>query len=415
MRARAVAVAGAALVVGAVLALPAPTSAAAPPRGSAAAPPRGSAAAPPRGYAATTAGAALQVVSTQKPAFSIATGDLVDQTLALVASGYGSSTSEARAASYYPGDLLSQAGQLICGQFGPCPFDPPTYPLLAEASWPTVAHASAGHGTATASATSTSNTASTTAAGRSAGGLSVGSATSTTSSEARADGLHVRVRSVLHDIALGPLSVASVDVSDDVWIHPDGRRTTTPRVTASGATVAGTPVAITSTPLPDLAQQGLAVRLVGASADGARSGATGLRVDMSVPVDGTGAPAPGLPSPDRTYVGSFVLGQVSVVAARDESLRLPDAVLPALPSTAAPAAAPSALPPGIATVLPATAGGPPDVEGRPSGLVVVTRSFGTLDNPDLTDLYAVLAIGAVVGLVVSRGLSRRAWRETDAA
>jgi len=33
-----------------------------------------------------------------------------------------------------------------------------------------------------------------------------------------------------------------------------------------------------------------------------------------------------------------------------------------------------------------------------------------MDEVDLTDLYAVLALGALVGLAVSRALSRRAWR-----
>jgi len=373
-------------------------------------PARSEAASPPDGYAVTTAGAALQVLSTQKPAFSIATGDLVDQTLGLVASDFATSTSEARAASYYPGDLIAQAGQLICGQFGPCPFDPPTYPLLAEASWPTVDHASAGQGTATASASSSANEAQTSVGRRSEGALAIGSATSTTSSQARPDGLHVSVRSVLHDVALGPLTVASVDVRDDVVVRPDGTRTATPRVAATGATVAGTPVAITSTPLPDLVQQGLSVRLVGASSDGARSGATGLRIDVSVPVHGVGAPAPGLPSLDRTYAGSIVLGQVSVVATRDASLLLPDVSVPVPPVVGSPAApAPGTALPGVLP-LPGVRSRPPAAAESSPALVVVSRSFGSMDEVDLTDLYAVLALGALVGLAVSRALSRRAWR-----
>jgi hypothetical protein len=365
------------------------------------------------GYAVTTAGAAVRVLSTQKPAFSIATGDVVDQTLGLVSSSFGSSTSEARAASYYPGDLLAQAGQLICGQFGPCPIEPPTYPLLAEASWPTVEHAMVepagpAAGTASATATSTGNAASTTAAGGASGGLKVGGSTSSTSTATRPDGMHVRVATTLHDVTIGPLAIASVRVTDDVLVRPDGRTTSRPRVAAEGATVAGTPVELGSTPLPALAERGLSVRIVGTEAAGARSGATGVRIDLSEPVQGLGAPAPGLPNLDRTYVGSFVLGQVAVLAARDGLFQLPTLPLPTLPSGVVPVSN------GSAGGLPLTGPGavprpqpPAVVQGQP-GPWLVLRSF-RLDDVDLTDLYAVLAVGAVAGLVVSRTLSRRAW------
>lgn len=397
MRARGNA-AAAALLVGVLVALPAP----------------GSAASPPGGYAATTAGAAVQVVSTQKPAFSIATGDLVDQTLGLVASDFGSSTSEARAASYYPGDLVAQAGQLICGQFGPCPFDPPAYPLLAEASWPTVQSAHAGQGVATssASATATSNRAQTTAAGDASGSLSIGGGTSSTTSTVTAQGLRVEIVSTVHDVSLGPLSVASVQVRDDVLVRPDGTRTSRPRVTATGATVAGTPVELSSVPVPGLAQQGLSVRLVGTSTEGARSGATGLRIDVSVPVQGVGAPLPGLPSLDRTYVGSIVLGQVSVVASRDEALSLPDVIVPVPPPAGGAGAGPPVVAPPVGVVPVGTRRVRPSVAPPQPGVVVVRRSSGGLDNVDLTDLYAVLAIETLVGLVVSRALSRRSWQDT---
>jgi hypothetical protein len=283
--------------------------------------------------------------------------------------------------------------------------------LLAEASWPTVQHATAGHGAATSSAaaTATGNTAATSGAAGPSGGLTVGSISSVTSTAARSDGLHVHVLTTLQDVGLGPLSVAGIRVSDDVLVRPDGSRSANPHVAVSGATVAGTPVELGSTPLPSLAQQGLVVRVVGASTTGARSGAVGLRIDVSVPVKGVGAPLPGLPSVDRTYVGSYVLGQVSVVAARDESLDLPLPALPSPPSTST-VTLPPLLTPPVAS-LPGSAPGPAPAgpATAPSGTVVVTRSFG-LDDLDLTDLYAVIAIGAVVGLLVSRTLSRRAWR-----
>jgi hypothetical protein len=364
-------------------------------------------------YSVTTAGAAVQVISTQKPAFSIATGDLVDQTLGLVDSDFGSSTSQARAASYYPGDLIAQAGQLICGQFGPCPFAPPAYPLLAEASWPTVQHATAGQGAGTSQAAADvrGNEASTSGAAGPSSGLLVGSISSSTRTAVQVDGLHVHVATTLQDIGFGPLALSSVRVTDDVLVRPDGTRTAKPRVAASGATVGGQPVELGSTPVPALAEKGLAVRVVGANSAGARSGAIGVRIDISMPVNGVGAPLPGLPSLDRTYVGSIVLGQVSVVAARDESLDVipparPQVPLVTPPAAVLPAGQPLGLPPSQDTAPPAL-----EVRGSGPGAVIVTRSFG-IEDLDLTDLYAVLAIGSVVGLVVSRALSRRAWQSS---
>lgn len=370
------------------------------------------ASATPVGYAVTTAGAAVRVVSTQRPAFSIATGDVVDQTLGLVGSSYGSSTSESRAASYYPGDLLAQAGQLICGQFGPCPVEPPAYPLLAEASWPTVEHAMVqpagpAAGTASATATSTGNAASTTAAGSASGGLTLGGSSSSTSTTTGADGLRVRVATTLHDVSLGPLAIRSVRVTDDVLVRPDGRTTSTPHVVTGGVTVAGEPVELGSTPLPGLAARGLTVRVIGTEKAGARSGATGVRIDLSVPVQGVGAPAPGLPNPDRTYVSSFVLGQVSVLAARDDQFQLPTLPLPTVPPTGLGGYQPAAGGAPLAGSGPVAPPVPPAVSGPPASWLVL-RSF-RLDDFDLTHLYAVLALGALGGLAGSRLLSRRAW------
>jgi hypothetical protein len=367
----------------------------------------------PAGYAVTTSGAAVRVVSTQQPAFSIATADLVDQTLGLVSSSFGSSTSESRAASYYPGDLLAQAGQLICGQFGPCPVDPPTYPLLAEASWPTVEHATADPagqvaGVAVASATQASNAASTTVADGRSGGLTLGGVTSATSTTTRADGLHVHVETSLHRVAFGPLRLDAVRVWDDVVVHPDGAIHASPHVVASGVTVAGTPVELGSTPVPALAQRGLSVRLLGTESAAARSGATGVRVDVSVPVSGSGAPVPGVPTLDRTYVGSFVLGQVAVVAARDGSFELPALPLPQLPATGPPLQQQPALPVPVDAAPPGSNPWPPAVLSHQPPVTVVLRAF-QLDDLDLADLYAVLALGALVGLVASRALTRRAW------
>ena len=367
----------------------------------------------PVGYSVTTSGAAVRVVSTQQPAFSIATGDLVDQTLGLVSSSYGSSTSESRAASYYPGDLLAQAGQLICGQFGPCPVDPPTYPLLAEASWPTVEHATAdpageAAGRAVASATEAANAASTSVAGGGSGGLTLGGATSSTSTTTRVDGVHVHVASSLQRVAFGPLRIDSLHVWDDVVVHPDGALHASPHVVASGVTLAGTPVELGSTPVPGLAQRGLSVRLLGTESAAARSGATGVRVDVSVPVSGTGAPVPGVPTLDRTYVGSFVLGQVAVVAARDGAFELPALPLPQLPTSGPPGQQQPVLQAPVDLTRPVANPLPPAVAPAQPAATVVLRSL-RLDDLDLADLYAVLALGAVLGLAASRALTRRAW------
>jgi hypothetical protein len=361
----------------------------------------------------TTAGAAVRAVSTQRPAFSIATGDVVDQTLGLVGSSYDSSTSESRAASYYPGDLVAQAGQLICGQFGPCPVEPPTYPLLAEASWPTVEHATVAPagpaaGTASATATSAGNEAATTAAGSASGGLTVGGSTSSTSTTTGPDGLRVRVATTLHDVSLGPLAIASVRVTDDVLVRPDGRTTSRPRVVTGGVTVAGRPVELGSTPLPGLALQGLVVRIIGTEAAGARSGATGVRIDLSAPVQGVGAPAPGLPNLDRTYVASFVLGQVSVLAARDDLFRLPTLPVPTAPHGGAVGSQPASGGGPLPGAGPGAPPASPAVAAQQPASWLVLRSV-RLDDLDLSQLYAVLALGALGGLIVSRLLSRRAW------
>jgi hypothetical protein len=358
------------------------------------------------GYSVTTAGAAVRVVSTQQPAFSIATGDLVDQTLGLVSSSFSASSSESRAASYYPGDLLAQAGQLICGQFGPCPVEPPTYPLLAEASWPTVRHATAG--TSTATATATSNSGATSSTRRPSGVLTTGALTSATSTVVRQDGLHVHVLTTVQDVAIGPLAIASVQVTDDVVVHRDGRTTAVPRVVAGRVTVAGTPVELGSTPVPALARRGLSVRVVGTDTAGARSAATGVRIDVSVPVNGAGAPVPGVPTLDRTYVGSVVLGEVAVVATRDDALSLPILPMPQPPDTSGPTLQQpvAALP--VTGTVPGGRPLPPAQVAQPSATLLV-RSIQLDDLGDLGDLYAVLALGAAVGLLTSRSLSRRAW------
>lgn len=380
-----------AVLVGALVALPAPTSAAV----------------PEVGYSVTTAGAAVRVVSTQQPAFSIATGDLVDQTLGLVSSSFSASSSESRAASYYPGDLLAQAGQLICGQFGPCPVEPPAYPLLAEASWPTVRHATAG--TSTASASATSNSGATSSTRRPSGVVTTGALTSATSTVVRQDGLHVHVVTTVQDVAIGPLAIASVQVSDDVVVHRDGRTTSVPQVVAGRVTVAGAPVELGSTPVPVLARRGLSVRLVGTDVAGARSGATGVRIDVSMPVKGAGAPVPGVPTLDRTYVGSVVLGEVAVVATRDDAFSLPVLPMPQPPGTSGPAVQQPVVGLPVTGTAPVGRSLPPVQVAQQPSTTLLVRSIQLDDLGDLGDLYAVLVLGAAVGLLTSRSLSRRAW------
>src|SRR6059058_1876640 len=93
---------------------------------------------------AQTTATAVHVTVTQQPAGSIITGSLLDDAVAYAAGDFDSGgTSEALAAPAFPGRLVVQGPQLLCSELFSCPATPPSYPLLADASYPRRSHDSA--------------------------------------------------------------------------------------------------------------------------------------------------------------------------------------------------------------------------------------------------------------------------------
>jgi hypothetical protein len=124
------------------------------------------------------------------------------------------------------------------------------------------------------------------------------------------------------------MRIAAVEALESVDVPASGRVVDRPSITVTGATVGGQAVTVDDTgvhalgthvPLavPELAQQGLEVRLLGASRQdrpgAVRSAAGGLLVAVSVPVSGAPQLVPGLPSLNRRYVGSVLLGGAGAV------------------------------------------------------------------------------------------------------
>src|SRR3954452_23626997 len=86
---------------------------------------------------AQTTATAVHVTVTQQPAASLITASLFDDAVAYAAGDFDSGgTSEALAASAFPGRLVVQGPQLLCSEVFDCPSAPPSYPLLADASYP---------------------------------------------------------------------------------------------------------------------------------------------------------------------------------------------------------------------------------------------------------------------------------------
>jgi hypothetical protein len=377
---------------------------------------------------ATAVGIAVQ--STQKPAASVVTAGLVDTTGAYSSSALSSyGTAAARAAAVYPGDLVAGGPALLCANLFPCPVAPPDYPLLADAVYPSRPTASAGTpgaGSATARAARDATTGTAAAAAVSAPApvvVTVGTATATTRVWVDAAGAHALSRSVLHDLTVGPLRIAVLEAVDAVDVSGSGAVRDVPRLTLTGVTVAGQPVAVDdrgvhvvgqdqSLPNGALAQQGLTARLLSTSRQDAkgtaRSAAAGLLVTFSVPV--SGAPQlPGVPSANRAYLGSALLGGAGVaVAAAD----LPALQLPQLPPAPAGSAA--------AVVLPASRGaGPPGVAlpvppgsaPPPATAPALRRLADWLPLPDLREVALLLLVVPLALLVLWRAgtaLGRRA-------
>lgn len=366
---------------------------------------------------ATAVGVALQ--STQQPAASVVTAGLVDSTAAYSSSALSSyGTAAARAAAVYPGDLVAGGAALLCANLLPCPVTPPDYPLLADATYPSRPSASAGApagGSASARAAPYETTGTAAATAFSAPApvvLRIGAATATTRTWVDAAGAHALSRSVLHDVTIGPLVIAALEAVDAVDVTAAGQVRDHPLLTLSGVTLAGVPASVDDRgvhvagqdqALPDrtLAQQGLTARVLTATrqdASGvARSAAAGLLVTFELPL--SGAPQlPGVPSLNRSYLGSALVGGAgAVVAAAD----LPALELPQLPPPPAGSASAVVLPPTGGSAGPPVLALPavPRTGQPPVAAPPLRRVVAWLPLPDLQQV-ALLLLVVPLGLLV---------------
>jgi hypothetical protein len=284
----------------------------------------------PVDFAADTTAAGVQIFSSQQPYTSIVVGQLVDDSV-----GYAESTldtvggSEAQAAAFYPGTLVAQGPQLLCSLFLPCPAQPPAYPLLADASYPSRPQASApgqnltigGRSQplavtpvgATARAGPAANSADTAvAAARALSGgetVSVGTIHTSVSSTATSTALTVLVRTVVHDVTIGGVVHIRTVESVDQQVVRLGRRpvdhvlTTLVGVTADGQSASidqnGVHVAGHRQALVDhqLAAQGLSVALLDAAKQDGRGSADSSTEGLLVELTRTVSNTPPKPAP----------------------------------------------------------------------------------------------------------------------
>lgn len=404
-----------------------------------------------------TAATGVHFTLTQDPASSIITASLVDDATAYTASAYdGSGGSEAQAASVYPGGLVTDGPALFCSEVFTCPVNPPAYPLLADASYPRRQHAQAtvapkpvGSGpltvvpaSAVASAVATGSEAHTSSGGVSAlSGTPVAvtarASTSTTRVVSTPRRVTIHVESVVSDITIGGLlHIASVRAVDDIVATAGAAPRDTPHIVVGAVTVGGVPASIDERGVhvagrdgPRLSQaiakKGISVHTVGADrADSrtvARSTATGLSVDLTVPVSGLPYVPNPLPSPfdqipgvnaNGTYLGHLTLGAVGAVAGANVQPAFALGGLSPLTPPSAVAGTPAGGAPPAAGSLGSRAGAA--VPGQ-TPQVATPRGFlhGFLDGftTDLANLYAVLAVGTAVLFVGWRGaIAWRRWR-----
>jgi hypothetical protein len=358
------------------------------------------------------------VQSTQSPPFSVVTADLVDSTAAFATSALSSSTAPAASsAAVYPGDLVSSGPQLLCEQFLPCPAQPPRYPLLAQASWP---EAPSGQATG-ASASTTDRSASATAAVSSGSsgpvGLVVSSQQVISRSWVDSGGAHAEASSALHGVALGELRIAGLTSRVRVDVSPSGRVVSSRSVVVQGVTFAGHTASLddrgihaegldAALPSRTLAQQGLAVSLIGTTDQHrngvARATAGGLRVEVTVPVQGVPALVPGLPGLNRSYLASITLGGAGAVVSA-ATFELPVALPPAPVGTLPHDLLPGTVPPARAVVPPAVTSVPPAVRIAPatSPTRYLRRAFGD-PFADLSTLALLLLVLPLSGVLTWR-------------
>jgi hypothetical protein len=319
--------------------------------------PADAAPAAPGSYDITATAVGVAVQSTQKPAPSIVTAGLVDSTAAFATSALSSyGTSESTGSPAYPGDLVAGGPALFCANVLPCPTTPPDYPLVANAVYPArpssaapaVGAAPAGSASAHAAALSTDAAAGAAdTSTQSPVPVHVASAASSTRGWVDASGAHVVARSVVHAVSAGPLTIATVEAVDSVDVNAAGVVKDRPALTLSGVALAGQPASIDDTgvhvagrsaPLPTaaLAQQGLTVALLGTSKQDAvgigRSAAAGLLLTFSAQVSGVPQTLPGIPSADRSYLGSITIGGAGAVVAAGLDPGLALAGLPPAPA-----------------------------------------------------------------------------------
>jgi hypothetical protein len=406
-------------------------------------------------FSATTTASAIRVSFAQSPADSIITGSLVNDAAGYATSGFDSGgSSEAAAAPLYPGSLVVGGPGLLCTELLMCPFAPPAYPLLANASYPRAPTAkvvsnqarvglgsvlSVTPSTATAQAHVDGNSSSTRTGTISLLrgtplALAVGS--STASSKVRTDGrmMTVNTASAVSDIRIGALlRIAAIRTTDTLTLLRGRPPVDHPRVRISGVTVAGQKATITATGVHlaghhlaslanKLVRSGIEVRTLGVArtdhTNSARSSAGGVEVDFAAPVKN----APYIPNPlgslpgldqipgvdlKGTYLGVVQLGGAGAAG----TLQLqPGNDIPPPASTGGRTKATGATGhrgSGSAAgsinqlVPPPAAAPPPAVAGDPqSGPTLRTIA---LSRDDLLTLYLVLAIGTAAIFLGWRG------------
>jgi hypothetical protein len=408
---------------------------------------------------AQTTATAVHVTVTQQPASSIITASLLDDAVAYAASDFDTGgSSEALAAPAFPGRLVVQGPQLLCSQLFSCPVTPPSYPLLADASYPRRQHDTAtasgsptGSGPfvvtpvqAEAAATADTNSGTTTG-GRTSllagtpGALTIGASSAASTVSSTAAGLRLRVESSVSDVSIGGLvTIGSVVARDDIVISAGKKPVDIPTITVTDVSVAGQRASIDDRGVhvpgadgPSLShrldQAGVSIRTVGAhradTATGARGDATALAIDVQVPVSGVPYvpnPLPQLPPPfdqvpqlpgvnaNGTYVAHITLGAVGAAAGVGEEPNFSLGSFGTVPTPSARAgagatgSAPTSLGQQLASSGSSVGAVPPPQVAAPQagGLRGILDGF---TSGQLETLYAVVTLGAVIVFVGWRG------------
>lgn len=403
-------------------------------------------------YQVETSAAAIHLTVTQEPASSIITASLLDDAVSYAASEFDTGgSSEALAAPAFPGKLVVQGPELLCSQLFSCPADPPSYPLLADASYPRRAHDTAsasgapmGAGpfvvtplTATARADANANTATTEAGSAdllagTPGAVSVGASAATTTVRSSGRRTLVTVTATASDITVASiLHIASVRSVDRVVVTAGHRPVAHPSITVGGVTVSGHHAVIDDTGVHvdgagggalahEVTQRGVTIRTVGTrhqhTRTSSRSEAIGLHIDVAVPISGVPYipnPLPPFPPPfdqipalpgvnaNGTYVGHITIGAVGAAAGVgiEPTFTVGSTFAPRSPTTTpAGHSTPTSSPPlggsdlvgHLATSAPATS--PSVATATPGSLRAVAD---LISKGQLETLYAVLALGTL--------------------